>query len=589
MTPHPHPPPTSFGLVVPRLRGIGALMAGALLLVAIPRPAAAQLAWQTFEVNLGSGAIPGPLPFDEPFFLSGPAPENLLQVRLWALRTRLLKPGDCSRVTPASTATETSTPAAAKVGTARIPMVLTSSWSRAGLDSITRFELQAGPLSPNRDYTFCLHLLRRPTAADSVAFGARATRNLTAALEAMATGAVTSAETLDSLQAALIRALPAADSIEFLGSETIFRAPTNESSAAKADRLKRLLVLEGDYLRISLLRKAAEASEAAQVLRAGQALSTLFHNPTLWRLVGTYETSVPSGLDRTRLRVAAYLAARLSQFDANDADLIAEGLFPLDGSPAPGRSRNVPAASKSELRTYLDSLSQTQSLLRDIAALAALAKGSHRADTAGGPSREELDRLTADLSVAVTEISGEMQDLVLITERLDERAAAVQQLVTSVRTLDFARIALRSTTSDTYKARANWYIGLDAGILGARDVRKLVPYFGANLYFRPVNKNAPLGRCFCFLRRASLTLGVTAASVAEKDRIEDTFSNHSILTGVGFRLTDYWRISGGLLVVRTYDADKPGELRTGALPSLATSLDIDIVGLLGKVGSALLP
>jgi hypothetical protein len=613
-----------------------------LLLIGGPRQIEAQLARQTFEVNLGSGAIPGPLPFDEPFFLSAAAPENLLQVRLWAVPERELERNQCPLVTPetASTssrarapsapqapATPTATPSqpgapaqtqpsgspaqtqvsgapaqtqpsGAPVQTQplstrkaqSIPMELTSSWSRAGLDSLTRFELEAGPLRPNRDYTFCFHLLRRPSAADSTAFSARATRNIIVALEANATGVLDSNKMLDTLQAALIRALPSADSIEFLDETSIFTVPKGETETAKLQRLDRLNVLASAYLRITLLLKAAVESEEQQVRSAELALHAVFRNGALPQLAAVFNASVPATLDRNRLRAAALLAATISQFDQNDAALIAGGAFPLDGSPVPGTTRNVARAKQSrELRAYLDNLTRTQTLLRDITTLATLARERPGAQT-GTPSRAALDALISDLGAALTEISGEMQDLVRISDLLDERAAGVQTLVTSVRTLDFARIALRSTTSDTYKARANMYIGLDAGVLGAWDVRRIVPYFGANLYFRPVNKNAPLAGCWpCLGRRVSLTLGVTAISIAEKDRIEDTFNGHSILTGVGARLTDYWRVSGGLLIVRTYDEDEPGELRLGAVPSLATSLDIDIVGLLGKVGSFLLP
>jgi hypothetical protein len=558
------------------------MLAAAGALVHAPA-AGAQLARQTFEVNLGSGAIPGPLPFDEPFFLSAPAPDNLLQVQLWAVPERRLARDGCPQVRAPDPAVKP-----ADRDRTKIWLTPTSTWSRAGLDSIARFDLHAGPLSPNRDYTFCFHLLRKPSAADSAAFSTRLTRNLTAALEARAALVLTDSTLLDAVQLALVDALPPADSIVFLDPTSIFMVPRGESRDARLQRLDRVLVLASDYLQFSLMRKGARA-QVDDIASAKAALTAVFRNPALPQLARVYNTTIPSGLDRSRLGAAALLGARISAFTPEEAAQIAKGLASLTGSPGAGRTRDISTITTSgDLRAYRDTLLQTQAALRDIASLAALASERPGADI-GTPSRAALNLLIADLSTAITEITGEIDDLTGLSAVLDEGAEAVQDLVKTVRTLDFARIALRSTTSDTYKARANTYIGLDAGLLGAQDVHRVLPYFGANLYFRPVNKNAPLGWCPCLGRRVSLTLGVTAVSVAEKDRIEDTFKGHSILTGVGVRLTDYWRISGGLLVIRTYDEDEPGELRLGAVPSWATSLDIDIVGLLGKVGTALLP
>ena len=136
-----------------------------------------------------------------------------------------------------------------------------------------------------------------------------------------------------------------------------------------------------------------------------------------------------------------------------------------------------------------------------------------------------------------------------------------------------------------------FHISLDAGLLRASDVEQIAPYAGVNVYFRPVNKNAPLRLCEedCWRRRLSLTVGITYTSLEEEGRVGDLFDGHSALVGVGARVTDYWRITMGALLLRSRGGDDDTELKLNATPALSTSIDIHVVGLLGKVGSTLFP
>jgi hypothetical protein len=585
-----------------RLCRITAVAAIPPLLVVLAGPAQAQLARQTFEVNLGSGAIPGPLPFDEPFFLGGPASENLLEVRLWVERERDLSKENCPSVRTArvSTASEVqrssrvTTPADLRVAardSARrgrpIPLPMASTWSRARLDSLTRFELKAGPLSPNRDYTFCFHLLRRPTSADSAAFRTLAAKNIGAALARRAAARIDSLPEVDTLQKALIDALPRADTVVFLDSVSVFQNPVGETESRRLIRLNRLVDVASAYLQWSKNHRRFLASDSARVAAARDSLEALTSDTTLVRLAALALDRIPVELDTTRLMRAAILAPRIAQLRGTDLDAVARGAHPLDGSPVPGAiSDREQIATSSTLTPFVENLSRTLSVLRDLGALTALIR-ERRSMSAG--EEAALARLATRIEHAGLMVRAEMNSVLNLSASLDQRNAQVQELASSVGSLDFARIALRSTTSDTYKARANMYISLDAGLLRASEVDQMVPYLGVNLYLRPVNKNAPLGWCPCLGRRLSLTMGITTSSIADKDRIDDTFKGHSIFTGVGARLTDYWRVSGGLLLLRTYRDEAPVDLRFGAVPSLATSLDIDVVGLLGKAGTLLFP
>jgi hypothetical protein len=166
---------------------------------------------------------------------------------------------------------------------------------------------------------------------------------------------------------------------------------------------------------------------------------------------------------------------------------------------------------------------------------------------------------------------------------------AVDALVSSVAQLDFAHVTLRGTTAMTYQARANAYLSMDAGLMGARHIRSVIPYFGVNLYRIPVNKNMPLAHCGCWGQRVALTLGVTAASIKQESRIDDLFNSHAVILGAGLRVTDYWRVTMGSLFVKKYPDGPNNGAKIGALIGGATSIDIDVVNALGKVGSSLIP
>ena len=197
-----------------------------------------------------------------------------------------------------------------------------------------------------------------------------------------------------------------------------------------------------------------------------------------------------------------------------------------------------------------------------------------------------------DLDSAIGAVGEERNALARLAGALTVFGEGVQKLVANISTLDFARVAMRATSSTTYKARANMHISLDAGLLGAHDVREIVPYIGVNWYLRPVNKDAPLEwRCWksCFRRRFAFTVGVSATSVKQQDRIEDLVSSRALLLGAGLRVTDYVRATGGALIVKSYVNGVDNRPEPHGLLAGAASLDIDVIQLLGKVASALIP
>jgi hypothetical protein len=111
------------------------------------------------------------------------------------------------------------------------------------------------------------------------------------------------------------------------------------------------------------------------------------------------------------------------------------------------------------------------------------------------------------------------------------------------------------TISDTnvngdFVTRTSSYVCADLGIALMPGIDKVAPYVGTNIYFRPINTNAHLkwsdeGQ---FGKRVSLVIGVSVASIARANVRSDLFGNtFNIMTGLGVRLNDWIRISGGAL------------------------------------------
>jgi hypothetical protein len=465
-----------------------------------------------------------------------------------------------------------------------------------------------GPLLPNQDYTFCFHLIRKPSEKEAAEFTALASTRLAAAAQRLRLS-LTNEAAVDSLQVALAKALPAADSIVVDDPSSIFlRLPEETDSAraaaagniallakidsARAIRYNRLIDFAA-VVRQAFRSRAGMVSQAdAGVGKATGAVQALARDAALAKLGAVSDLAGLPAAERERLLQAGTVAGRAFRMNNVEAEAVARGIHPLDGPLEQRDTRDLDNSyNASEYARFIQNLDRSRSLLRDVRDLVFMVRARGALRQRAGLSEADIQAVDGRLAQAVSALEGQAESLRLAADAVNTADAAVKKLAASVRTLDFARVALRSTTSDTYKARANSYISLDAGLLRAIDVEQIAPYAGVNVYFRPVNKNAPLRLCEedCWRRRLSLTVGITYTSLEEEGRVGDLFDGHSALVGVGARVTDYWRITMGALLLRSRGGDDDTELKLNATPALSTSIDIDVVGLLGKVGSALFP
>lgn len=161
---------------------------------------------------------------------------------------------------------------------------------------------------------------------------------------------------------------------------------------------------------------------------------------------------------------------------------------------------------------------------------------------------------------------------------------------------------LTTSTDQTFEVRGSWYISADAGIAFMPTLKTAMPYYGANIYFTPVNKNAVytigqlrktynLSTCgatrMWISKHLSLSIGIMPGSIANSQQgIDNLWSSGNLMTGVGLRLGRAFRIGYGGLIFRGYENNDPfainKEIR--ASPYISASVDIDLLKFFGKVG-----
>jgi hypothetical protein len=124
------------------------------------------------------------------------------------------------------------------------------------------------------------------------------------------------------------------------------------------------------------------------------------------------------------------------------------------------------------------------------------------------------------------------------------------------------------------------YVSVDAGVLFAGDIGIGALYVGTNIYFRPINKDAPLNAVSSLGRRLALTVGATLSSVSDDNNRtrSDLFWNQSLVLGAGYRVTSSLRGAGGVLAFRQSDPNPLVTQKTVATTWYASfSLDLDIL------------
>ena len=174
-----------------------------------------------------------------------------------------------------------------------------------------------------------------------------------------------------------------------------------------------------------------------------------------------------------------------------------------------------------------------------------------------------------------------------LTFILKKRTAFIDELVTKIQLkLENDVTAIGSTYGDL-STRARWYFSSDIGIAYAFKNKEILPYYGVNIYLRPVNRDLPLrqlreiphyqGKPLKKLGyRFSFLVGVTKDSIEDDGKREGIIGTKAILAGMGLRLSDMVKLNGGSLLYYDLTPDPLNEAkRDGIGYSIFVSLSVD--------------
>ena len=103
-------------------------------------------------------------------------------------------------------------------------------------------------------------------------------------------------------------------------------------------------------------------------------------------------------------------------------------------------------------------------------------------------------------------------------------AAIAGQYKTKVQNL----IIIAGSTTGSFETQSRNDISADAGVACAPQLSSCSTYLGTNIYFRPINKAAPLNQFGGFFqtldRRVSVTLGLTVQGIGDGGKTGRTCS-----------------------------------------------------------------
>jgi hypothetical protein len=549
----------------PRLhRNVTLLLSGALSI----SPSVLGQDLDVVELDVTSGIASDRLPFDVPFLLTGRAPAGSIQLDLQVQEKHASRDEFPLEWNPA-------TPLTSAIGT----------------DGI--FRVRLGPFDADRDFRFLLAFERRLSSGEAAALRREVhsalDRELRTLEEDFPRGRASSlgAELRLSLERALNEGTPISSARGSVAVEARGGLFGDDSGDAELQSLsKEVLARQAERDRsLRLYRETAPTfEEDLDAIRSAAPLRTLLA-----------ELERRPELDPRNPRNELFLAEEAMRLvRASDAEISAvargrslvERPIDLEGSFRPEdagsfRSRYL-RTSKAlrDLRDWLQSL--TVPGARNRATFDRLvSEGVLEASSAGtlAASSSADGGLLSRAEKWAEVLEAYLYDL---EKSLLGRERALDSMAAEIESRALSAVIRQTITTEVATTRANLYIGLDLGALYSPELERAAGYFGANIYFVPVNKKASLGHAGSLAKRTSVTFGITLSELVLEDdpRIEPLLgSRYNLVLGAGYRFARSLRVSGGTLLVLKNDPNPLVVDRSlAATPYFAFSFDIDIVG-----------
>ncbi len=553
---------TSGGIVVSvhmiaRGRHVMAL-ATALWLHAAPVSGQAKMPFQEVDVDLRAAIVNDTLPFDVPFIVSATIGASITEVSAWL--AEVPEPvGNAPFACPAE-----GDPAWRTIRPWREPAGIAEASPMAGeTQPVRKFRLLFPALDVNRFYCvkFALGPARSLTPEELSTFRRNIVEVIDIPLRAYATAdRVPASETL-----ALRRALLLA--IQKVTGEMTPRAkagsifdPSRSAGDVHSELTRRLHdVVDPQAARQSAIESLREDEEA------------------LAEISGRIERRWNDVLDIARQRS---LDPEITEDIASQLRAQNLGLLRLRESLPAAKSAWSPSPVDEALARTQQAEEQAESGMAVLDRLAL------------SPEPEAVTQLKADFEQELGTLQPLESELNDLKGSLEDRQRALEELTLQFGNEVAVTIELLTTSLGSFDTRHGWYVSMDAGLAYGWDIDEAFGYLGTNIYFRPVNKDAPLQSfgsfAQSFTRRVSALIGLTVTGQTEEaDRREALIGGRVLVVGGGLRLTDSIRVNGGGLVFKAVDPNPlVTERRVEISPFISLSFDIDVVGMLGDLGGA---
>ncbi len=219
-------------------------------------------------------------------------------------------------------------------------------------------------------------------------------------------------------------------------------------------------------------------------------------------------------------------------------------------------------------------------------------------------SLTEIEKLRQYCELAQAQLNNEMLAQLIIDlgtlrsslesnrDRLKKVSAGVLMAISEEANLIYNSLAFANNEVWDLKTRGSYqvipYIGI-ATIVGIGNEKNEVivrPSLGANIYFRPVDKNVPFNyfdKKYRLLHRLSASVGVTVGKT-EQGEFSDFFNNMCLLMGGNYKITREFSFSAGLSFLKRSNANLAIEEKTTTLmPYIGISFDIDFLQTIQKL------
>ena len=199
-----------------------------------------------------------------------------------------------------------------------------------------------------------------------------------------------------------------------------------------------------------------------------------------------------------------------------------------------------------------------------------------------------------DLRTYLKTLKDDFQNNLEKYQEISKNQALIKNEISNAIHFDYvpSKVTNSSTVSASLKSRGQLRIVPDFGLIGvfkgngSVNFSDLVPYVGLQVNFRPINKNVRFKsiKNKTLWHRMSFMTGLTTTSIAIPNQREDLFGSNSLLTGLGFRLNNTLRITGGMVWFKRFSENPLSNRKTLSFsPSVGISIDVEFLEIIGGV------